>query len=101
MSTWTSVTTRSPPPSFITALIWFKGRTPYPVFLPDVVRALIDTYRHYSGAERLRRLGADLLEGVRDSGNDNHGHWGLIPSSLGLVVVSVPQRVGTDAKEED
>ena len=53
-----------------------KGRTPYPVFLPDVVRALIDTYRHYSGAERLRRLGADLLEGVRDSGNDNHGHWG-------------------------
>ena len=56
-----------------------KSNTPYPIFLPDVVRALIDTYRHHSGFERLRRLGADILEGVRDSGNDNHGHWGLIP----------------------
>ena len=77
-----------------------KSNTPYPIFLPDVVRALIDTYRHHSGFERLRRLGADLLEGVRDSGNENHGHWGLVPSSLGLVVVSVPQRVGMDAKDE-
>ena len=78
-----------------------KGETPYPIFLPDVVRALIDTYRYYSGSERLRRLSADLLEGVRDPGNDSHGHWGLVPSSLGLVVVSVPQRVGKDAEGED
>ena len=77
-----------------------KSNTPYPIFLPDVVRALIDTYRHHSGFERLRRLGADLLEGVRDSGNDNHGHWGLVPSSLGMVVVSVSQSAGMDAKDE-
>ena len=77
-----------------------KSNTPYPIFLPDVVRALIETYRHHSGFERLRRLGADILEGVRDSGSDNHGHWGLVPSSLGLVVVSVSQRAGMDAKEE-
>ena len=78
-----------------------KGNTPYPIFLPDVVRALIDTYRLFSGPERLRRLGADLVGNFRDSGNDNHGDWGLIPSSLGLVVVSVPQKAGMDAKGED
>ncbi len=77
-----------------------KGHTPYPIFLPDVVRALIDTYWFFSGPNRLRLLGGDVLEGVRDSGNDNHGEWGLIPSSLGLVVVSVPQKAGMDAKGE-
>ena len=78
-----------------------KGGTPYPIFLPDVVRALIDTYRFYSGPERLRRLGADLQGDFRDSGNDNHGEWGLIPSSLGLVVVVVSQKAGKDAQYED
>ena len=78
-----------------------KGNTPYPIFLPDVVQALIDTYRFYSGHERLRRLGADLQDNFRDSGNDNHGEWGLIPSSLGLVVVVVSQKAGKDAKDED
>ena len=78
-----------------------KGQTPYPIFLPDVVRALIDAYSYYSGSERLRRLGADVLQGFRDSGNDNHGQWGLVPSSLGLVVVSVPQKAGKGAKGED
>ena len=78
-----------------------KGHTPYPIFLPDVVRALIDTYWFFSGPNRLRRLGGEVLEGVRESGNDNHGEWGLIPSSLGLVVVSVPQKAGMDAKGED
>lgn len=78
-----------------------KGQTPNPIFLPDVVRALIDTYWFFSGSNRLRGLGADVLDGVRESGNDNHGEWGLIPSSLGLVVVSVPQRAGKDAKGDD
>ena len=78
-----------------------KGNTPYPIFLPDVVRALIDTYRFYSGPERLRRLGADLRDDFRDRGKDNHGEWGLIPSSLGLVVVVVSQKAGKDAKYED
>ena len=78
-----------------------KGNTPYPIFLPDAVRALIDTYRFYSGPKRLRRLGADLLENGREPGNDNHGEWGLIPSSLGLVVIAVSQEAGTDARDED
>ena len=78
-----------------------KGHTLYPIFLPDVVRALIDAYWFFSGPNRLGRLGADVLEGVRESGNDNHGEWGLIPSSLGLVVVSVPQKAGMDAKGEE
>lgn len=78
-----------------------KGHTPYPIFLPDAARALIDTYWFFSGPNRLRRLGADILEGVREPGNDNHGEWGLIPSSLGLIVVSVPQKAGMDAKGGD
>ena len=71
-----------------------KGNTPYPIFLPNVVRSLIDAYRFYSGPEQLRRLGADLSEGGGDRGNYNHGEWGLVPSSLGLVVVMVLQANG-------
>ena len=78
-----------------------KGSTPYPIFLPNVVRALIDTYRFYSGPNRLGRLGADLLENCREPGNDNHGEWGLIPATLGLVVFAVSQKAGMDAKDED
>lgn len=75
-----------------------KGNTPYPIFLPSLVRILTNTYRHYSGAERLRRLGGDIQSDFHDSGNDNHGEWGIMPSSLGLVVVSVPQFMGMDAQ---
>lgn len=75
-----------------------KGSTPYPMFLPALVRVLVDTYRYFAGPERLMRLGADLVGNFRESGNDNHGEWGLIPSSLDLVVVSVPQKAGKDAK---
>ena len=71
-----------------------KGNTPYPIFLPYVVKALIRAYRFYSGPERLRRLGADLSEGGGDRDSDNHGEWGLVPSSLGLVVVMVLQANG-------
>ena len=78
-----------------------KGDTPYPIFLAGVVRALIDTYLFFSGPNRPRRLGADVLEGACESGNNNHGEWGMIPSSLDLVVVSVPQKAGMDAKGED
>ena len=94
-------TTMLPKSSDLRGANLVKGNTPYPVFLPDVVRALIDTYRLFSGPERLRRLGGDLVGDFRDSGNDNHGDCGLIPSSLGLVVVSVPQKAGIDAKGED
>ena len=71
-----------------------KGNTPYPIFLPYVVKSLVDSYRFYSGPERLRRLGADLSEGGGDRDNNNHGEWGLVPSSLGLVVVMVLQANG-------
>ena len=71
-----------------------KGNTPYPIFLPYVVKSLTDAYRFYSGPERLRRLGADLSEGGGDKDSDNHGEWGLVPSSLGLAVVMVLQANG-------
>ena len=71
-----------------------KGNTPYPIFLPSVVRSLIDAYRFYSGPERLKRLGAELSEDGGERDNDNHGEWGLVPSSLGLVVVMVLQSNG-------
>ena len=78
-----------------------KGNTPYPIFLPYVVRSLIDAYRFYSGPERLKRLGADLIEDGGERDSDNHGEWGLVPSSLGLVVVMVSQGngMGFDRKE--
>ena len=80
-----------------------KGKTPYPIFLPYVAQSLIDAYRYFSGPERLRRLGADLSEGRGDQDGDCHGDWGLVPSSLGLVVVMVRQAdgIGFEGKEVD
>ena len=78
-----------------------KGNTPYPVFLPEIVSAQINAYRFFSGYERLRRRGGDVRHGVRDPGSDNHGDWGVVPSSLGLIVVSVPQPAGISAEGED
>ena len=75
-----------------------KSNNPYPIFFPEIVRALIETYRFFSGHERLRRLGGDVKDGVREPSNDNHGNWGLIPSSLKLVVVNVPQPAGRSAE---
>ena len=67
--------------------------TPYPIFLPVVVEIFINVYGFFSGAERLKRLGADVGYGSRDPGNDQHGDWGLVPASVGLVVVRVAQFV--------
>lgn len=78
-----------------------KGSTPYPVFLPYVARALLDVYRLYSGAERLRRLGGDVQGSFRDGGKDNHGDWGIIPWTMDITVISVPQRAGMDARDND
>ena len=33
-------------------------RTPYPIFLPHAVAAVLTSYAHFSGAERLKRRGA-------------------------------------------
>ena len=77
-----------------------KGNTPYPIFLPYVVRSLVDAYRFYSGSEQLKRLGADLSEDGGNRDKDNHGEWGLIPSSLDLVVLMVLQGNGMGASTE-
>ena len=95
-------TTTFKPSSNLNGANLVKGNTPYPIFLPMVVRALIDTFRFYSGPERLRRLGADIQDEFRGSGgNDNHGEWGLIPSSLSLVVISVSQRAARNSNNEE
>lgn len=78
-----------------------KSNTPYPVFLPEIVSAQINAYRFFSGHERLRRCGGDVRHGVREPGSDNHGDWGVVPSSLGLIVLSVPQPAGKSAEGED
>ena len=77
-----------------------KSHNPYPIFLPEIVGILFDTYRFFSGHERLRRLGGDVCYGTREPGKGNHGDWGLVPSSLSLVILSVPQPAGVSAKGE-
>ncbi|MCY4515273.1 MAG: hypothetical protein OXC69_09115, partial [Candidatus Tectomicrobia bacterium] len=78
-----------------------KSHNPYPIFLPGIVTILIAAYRFFSGHERLRRLGANVGQGTRDPVDNNHGDWGLVPASLGLVVFTVPQSAGISAKGED
>ena len=72
--------------------------TPYPIFLPVVVQTMLDVYAFFSGAERLKRCGgADVSHGSRDPGNDQHaGSSGLVPASVGLVVIRVAQHVAWD-----
>ena len=73
---------------------------PYPIFLPVLVQTIIDVYPHFSGAERLKRLGAQVGYGSRDAGNDQHGDWGLVPSSVGLVVLQFAQLVARNERGE-
>ena len=74
--------------------------TPYPIFLPIIVQTIIDVYRYFSGAERLKRLGAEVDYGSRDPGRDQHGDWGLVPSSVGLFVLRVAQLVARTKRGE-
>ena len=78
-----------------------KSLTPYPVFLPAVVEALLMAYKITSGVERLRRRGADIQGNNRDEGTGSHGDWGLVPASLGLVVVAAPQSVALDSAGQE
>ena len=57
---------------------------------------MIDTYPFFSGAERLKRRGADVQRDSRDQEDGNHGDWGLVPLSVGLVVLRVAQRIAQD-----
>ena len=73
---------------------------PYPIFLPVLVQTILDVYPHFSGAERLKRLGGQVGDGSRDPGKDQHGAWGLVPSSVGLVVLRFAQLVARDERGE-
>ena len=73
---------------------------PYPIFLPVLVQTILDVYPHFSGAERLKRLGGQVGYGSRDPGKDQHGAWGLVPSSVGLVVLRFAQLVARDERGE-
>ena len=70
--------------------------TPYPIFLPHAVAAMLASYAHFAGAERLKRQGGTVAYRSRDPGDDNHGDWALVPASLGLLVIRVGQFVATD-----
>ena len=74
--------------------------TPYPIFLPVIVQTIIEVYGYFSGSERLKRLGAQLGHGSRDPGSDQHGEWGLVPSSVGLVALRVAQFVAKTERGE-
>ena len=78
-----------------------KADTPYPIFLPYAVEVLIETFRFFDGAARLARLGAKVARGARTDVDNNHGDWGLVPSSLGLIVVQVPQNARLDARHDE
>ena len=70
------------------------------VYVSTVIQALLGAYTFFSGAERLMRRGADVQRGSREP-KDTHGDWGLAPSSLGLIVIQVAQRVATDDSGAD
>ena len=78
-----------------------KSNTPYPIFLPHVVEALIETFRFFDGAARLERFGGTVAFGARTAVDNNHGDWGLVPGSLGLVAVQVLQGAWMDARHNE
>ena len=57
---------------------------------------MLASYAYFAGAARLKRLGGTVAFGSRDPGNDNHGEWGFVPASLGLLVIRVAQFVATE-----
>ena len=67
---------------------------PYPIFLPDLVRTLIEVYWWFSGPRRIVRLGGDLQDNFRSQTLDSFGDYGLIPSSLGVIILAVSQEHG-------
>ena len=94
-------TTMLPQSSDVHGANLVKSLTPYPIFLPAVVAALLEAYRTTSGVERLRRRGASIQSDSSDQGTGSHGNWGLVPASLGLVVVAAPQRVALDSAGQE
>ena len=74
-----------------------KGNTPYPIFLPYIAESLIAAFRYFDGPERLKRRGGQVAQKARAPVENNHGDWGLVPASLGLVAVQVRQHDWMDA----
>ncbi len=69
----------------------------YPIFMPYLVEAIVSCYPAFSGVERLRRAGAEIIENESQKvPSHGHGEWTLKPSSLGLAVLMVSQKDGID-----
>ena len=94
-------TTMLPQSSDVHGANLVKSLTPYPIFLPAIVEALLEAYRITSGVERLRRRGANIQGNIRDKGTGSHGDWGLVPATLGLVVLAAPQSVALDSAGQE
>ena len=94
-------TTMLPEGSNLRGANLIKGNTPYPTFMPYLVEAIVDSYYHFSGLERLRRRGAEIHERGHTSGSHGHGDWALRPSSLGLAVIVVSQNASKDTNYND
>ena len=78
-----------------------KGNTPYPTFMPYLLQEIIECYQHFSGAERLRRRGAQIHKRRPGSTIHGHGQWALRPASLGLTVIVVSQQQSKDPHLDD
>ena len=74
-----------------------KSQTPYPIFLPQVAESLIAMFGFFEGAARLQRRGGEVRRGTRARVKGNHGEWGFVPASLGLLAVQVRQADRMDA----
>ena len=55
-------TTMLPEASDLRGANLVKGNTPYPTFMPYLVKAIVECYDHFTGPERLRRRGAEIRE---------------------------------------
>ena len=94
-------TTMLPKASDLRGANLIKGSTPYPTFMPDLVEAIVDCYYYFSGLERLRRRGAQILKRGLGSAGLGHGDWVLRPSSLGLAVIVISQQDSKDSNHND
>ena len=94
-------TTMLPEASNLRGTNLIKGNTPYPTFMPYLVEAIVDCYYYFSGLERLRRRGAEILEHGPSSASHGHGDWALRPSSLDLAVIIVSQQESKDSNLND
>ena len=94
-------TTMLPEASNLRGANLIKGNTPYPTFMPYLVEAIVDCYYYFSGLERLRRRGAEILEQGPSSASHGHGDWALKPSSLDLAVIIVSQQESKDSNFND